>query len=661
MTFLSPFTALLAAAVAIPLLALLYFLKLRRRTLKMASTLLWRRSFEDLQVNVPFQRLRFSILLLLQALMLLLLLFALAEPVIEAEARPAPRIILLIDRSASMNATDTGAAGTTTRLEAAKAAARQIIDRLSRSSESSQVMIIAFGADAQLAIGFESRRDLLMEAIDSIPGTDEEADLASALQLAGAFASRGETDVPQPPDVVLISDGGVAEPEEESGFSLRGGTFRFVYAGPQEPAGGAEEASAARNIGIVSLSARRDYNDPAQVLVFARLMNAGPRPVSTLVTLFVDERPGPTRQVRIEPCTEREEGRSIPGEATVAFSIDLPGGAVLSLRHNARDALTADDTAAVVLPPPARPRIALVSGEDGPDPFLQDLLEAREPAALRIMSAEAFEAMLTDEIDLAGLFELVVFDRVAPSRLPEVPTVTFGASPGPLEATEPSTSGGRRILSWQRQHPLMRHVSLDTIVYARFGALTLPPGATALATGPDGPVIALFSSGSQQHVVVGFELQWSTFPMHVSFLVFMQNVMDYLTLSRTGQTSLAFRPGEPISVRAAADIAELRISGPSEMSVDVTPGALVTLPVLRRVGLYTVAGADPPHDRVALSTLSEVESDLRPKRQLLVNAQAALAGAAAAAAPRDIWPWIIAAALVLLVLEWLVYCRLARR
>jgi hypothetical protein len=97
------------------------------------------------------------------------------------------------------------------------------------------------------------------------------------------------------------------------------------------------------------------------------------------------------------------------------------------------------------------------------------------------------------------------------------------------------------------------------------------------------------------------------------------------------------------------------------MSVDVTPGAPVTLPILRRVGLYTVAGADPPHDRVALSTLSEVESDIRPKRQLLVNAEAALAGAAAAAAPRDIWPWIIAAALVLLVAEWLVYCRLARR
>ena len=38
MTFLSPWTALLAAAVALPLLILLYFLKLRRQQMRIAST-----------------------------------------------------------------------------------------------------------------------------------------------------------------------------------------------------------------------------------------------------------------------------------------------------------------------------------------------------------------------------------------------------------------------------------------------------------------------------------------------------------------------------------------------------------------------------------------------------------------------------------------------
>src|SRR5688572_5629676 len=50
-TLLSPWSALTAAAIAIPLLVLLYFLKLRRQRLTIASTLLSQKSFEDLQVN----------------------------------------------------------------------------------------------------------------------------------------------------------------------------------------------------------------------------------------------------------------------------------------------------------------------------------------------------------------------------------------------------------------------------------------------------------------------------------------------------------------------------------------------------------------------------------------------------------------------------------
>jgi hypothetical protein len=657
-TFLSPWSALLAAAVAIPLLALLYFLKLRRRTLRIASTLLWRKSFEDLQVNVPFQRLRFSILLLLQGLLLLLLLFALAEPVIEGEARPAPRIILLVDRSASMSATDAGPTEDESRLDAARAAARRIVDRLSRSSESSKVMVITFGAEAELVCGFEARRDVLIEAIDEIRPTDEEANLSAALELASVFAGQTETEAPRPPDVVLISDGGVGEPADEAGFSLRGGDFRFVFVGPGGSARGGR--APVRNVGIVSLSARRDYEDPARVLLFARLINAGPEPISTMLTLFIDERSGATRSVRIDPAGGAEEERGTPGEATATFSLELPGSAVLSVRHNTRDALATDDTAAVILPPPAKPRILLVHGEGGPDPFLKELLELREPAELRIMTGAAFETELDQQPDLSGRFDLAVFDRVAAPPPAGVPTVTFGAVPPPLEEVEPSRPGGKRILSWQRQHPLMRHVSLDSVVFARFGALKLPPGATALASGPDGPVMALFSAGGEQHVVVGFELQWSTFPMDVSFPVFMQNVLDYLTLGRSGRMSLVFRPGEAIEVRARADAQELRITGPVQATVETTPGALVTLPILRRVGLYAVAGAEPPYDRLALSLLSEVESDIRPRRELLVNAEPAVAGEAAAAAPRDLWPWIIAAALVLLVMEWLVYCRLAR-
>ena len=100
MSWLTPLFGGIVLAVVVPSLVALYFLRLRRSERAIPSTMLWKRSVEDVRANTPFQRLRMNLLLLLQLLLLILLGLALMQPRLDSGSVRAGRTVLLIDRSA---------------------------------------------------------------------------------------------------------------------------------------------------------------------------------------------------------------------------------------------------------------------------------------------------------------------------------------------------------------------------------------------------------------------------------------------------------------------------------------------------------------------------------------------------------------------------------
>ncbi len=86
-----------------PAIVLLYFLKLKRLPLEVPSTYLWHKSIEDLHVNSIWQRLRQSILLLLQILLIVVAMLALFRPAGRGAMLTGNRSIFLVDTSASMS------------------------------------------------------------------------------------------------------------------------------------------------------------------------------------------------------------------------------------------------------------------------------------------------------------------------------------------------------------------------------------------------------------------------------------------------------------------------------------------------------------------------------------------------------------------------------
>src|SRR5215213_653577 len=270
-TFLNPWFAALAAAIAIPSLLILYFLKLRRRELAVSSTFLWKKSIQDLQVNAPFQKLRRNLLLFLQMLLLALLLLALARPVSNYTPGAGKMTVILIDRSASMAANDVEG-GKRTRLEEAKRRAKDLVETLDRKSSA---MVIAFDETAETVQPFTTDVPALKNAIDSIRQTDRKSRLKLAYQLADAQTNFNPEQLRpgggQLPEVWLYSDGRVLDPQD---LAIRG-KVTFDKIG----------TDAAGNVAIVAMNAKRTYERPNEVQVFARLANYGTQIVKADVQL----------------------------------------------------------------------------------------------------------------------------------------------------------------------------------------------------------------------------------------------------------------------------------------------------------------------------------------------------------------------------------------
>src|SRR5438445_8604673 len=104
MNFLAPFAFFFAAA--IPVVIAFYLLKRKRVVKLVSSTLLWQKFLAETQASAPFQRLRKNWLLILQLIMLTLAVLALTRPYFASRTKPAQLRVVILDSSASMQATD---------------------------------------------------------------------------------------------------------------------------------------------------------------------------------------------------------------------------------------------------------------------------------------------------------------------------------------------------------------------------------------------------------------------------------------------------------------------------------------------------------------------------------------------------------------------------
>jgi hypothetical protein len=124
----------------------------------------------------------------------------------------------------------------------------------------------------------------------------------------------------------------------------------------------------------------------------------------------------------------------------------------------------------------------------------------------------------------------------------------------------------------------------------------------------------------------------------------------------------AFAPGATPTLplgdvkRVAGDRKEIQLSGPGgSRKIKIPDAGDFVLPALDHVGLYTLDVLVPGYDRMAVNLLDPNESNLTPADQ--APGGIGETHTASGKARVELWWWLAALAVPLLLIEWFVYTR----
>ncbi|MBE7466383.1 MAG: VWA domain-containing protein [Planctomycetes bacterium] len=688
LNFLEPLGLAGLAALA-PIVAL-YFLKLRREERVVPSTLLWKKVIKDLHVNAPFQRLKYSLLLLLQLLLVALLAFALARPFLNMAAETGTYTVLLIDTSASMATRDSGPDGKRSRLQQALEDAKQKIDDMGRIDE---MCIVAFDEDPRRITPFTNDRSYLKKKLIELEPRHLRTQAQEAFQTALAMAEERRGG-----EVVVLSDGSFdklslqqllgeaalgANTEEVSMARLR--KFRFVKYGKEYT----------DNVGITNISARTrlvsqgtgaDRLEQLETQLFVMVENYAIDDVKAILTISSDTGSF-APMVKVVDLKARVRGaESLNAEATgrtmedsrVAQAFRLPPNytgvvtATLSTQ-NGEDSFALDNIGRVVVGGSEGMRVLLITQANY---FIEKVLVVMKGCTVAKMSPEDFEKDWSQRgAQSVAEYDAIIFDGIAPSRwddggaiflgvLPPLPgfkvktvDAEAGAEPKPVKLEWP------KIVDWDVAHPAMRYVNFGNVQIKEVQGWEIPKTSSVLVEGSGGPLIVATESDRVNAVGVAFELLASDWPYRASLPLFLRNAVGWVSEVSPRRRPMAQRTGEmlvlpPVDGAPTATLAWPEGARTLEVALSATTKQRV--PNIDTIGLYRLTGitGDPPEGRIYAANLADPrESDNVAQDAVQIGEESLEATPSAVEGKREIWRNLVFVAVCLLLAEWAIYHR----
>jgi hypothetical protein len=664
MSFAAPI-AFALAALAAPIVVF-YILKVRLRRVPVSTNLFWKQIYDEKPPRSIWQYLRHLLSLLLQLLMVVLLVSAVADPYFPWQLLQARRIVVVIDNSASMRADDVEP----TRLEAAIESAESLVEGLRFRDE---LAIVLAGPRPEVVVGMSGHIPTLKRALQAITPSDNPTLLSTAIELGKQLIG----DHPQG-QVVVFTDGcdvgqAASLPEDDKLKAEAGSighdspVIEYRYFG-----------SEAANVGITQFQVRRSLVDPLGYEILVGVRNAGASAVKCRVELELEGLPVDVLPLTLKPeetwsrsleKTSLEGGRLSarltqiePAEAAAPNSSDASTPQVLN-------GLATDDTGWAVLPPRAMQQVLIVTPGNL---FLQKVFEANPLVNVEVRQ-DFPEQWPTNGI--------IVLHQNIPPTLPAGDV--FIVDPvGSCDAWQLGKPLENPIITEQdKESPLMTHVRLDNVVMPEAKQLqfTAPPHVLAGALAGD-IVYAEVKRPAGKCLVLTVNLDRGDLAFRTAFPIMATNALSWfagqsgelreslstgsITRFALGETEAPADAALVLRSPAGRETPVARRGTAVDSRLDRPVGAPATastpLGPFDECGIWTVhrAGSlpdDTAFAELAVNLANAAESDLRPPADRLdpQRNESVLAGWLA----RPLWFYLLAAACVLTVTEWFLYQR----
>ncbi len=590
---------------------IVFYLLKRKRVVKLvSSTLLWQKFLAETQANAPFQKLRHNWLLILQLLLLLCAILALSRPYFPSNAKSKAMRVVILDASASMQSTDESPS----RFEKARNEALKWVDGL---RDQDQMLVLQAAANTEVKQSATSNKAALRRALESCAVTDSTTHLKEALKLAETL-TRDQAEA----EIHLFSDGAVGDLSEFENKGLRVVYHRF--------------GERADNLGIVALDVRSNPEDAKQRAIYTSVQNFSTNAHEAELELRFEN-----QIVEVRPL-KFAAGETVP---QVFFASQNTNG-IFTVNLKVKDDLAADNQASMFSQLPEPVKVLLVSRGNR---FLEKAL--RTAANVELSLAQ-------DLTDSAAAFDLVVLDDILPAQWPKGNVLALHvANTNWFDAI--SKIENPAIVDWKNTHPLLRYVNFDNVQISETLAVKTPTWAISLVDAQQTPLVLSGELARQKIVWIGFDSLQSTWPLRISFPIFIANAVEFLNPASAKNSQLFVRAGDAFrfALMQNATSAEITLPDGKKKSLQIDPTAReIVFGDTAKQGTYRLR-VSTNETAFCVNLLDSTESNIKPRAELQLGKYSKVEATTLKRANMELWRWIAAIALAVLMFEWWYYHR----